>query len=325
MEIDKEEIIEETNEGKTGYSVGNLIPTSCWDFSIPKIDISGAVKALTQYSNIVGSCVFGMTDRWSKISDSIVRIATGYTESLSKIGSIASNIISFLDRIDYSPLVRIAETLSRFDFGKFQANLERIYYEALYGAKWFPHAVCTTNLKLFEDINDILASTRSGSQNRTKKLDKVIFSYYNKKTLTELKRLWKGKDLPPHIKRILGQAIDAYKRKEYALTVSALATLWEGFIEEKAATEVGYRKGKKIKEELAQLLKENSCSSVAQLFCEEYIFYDCCKPSEVKADVPGRHCIAHSWYDDYPNRKTALNAIIFTDFLLGLDIVAVKD
>ena len=81
---------------------------------------------------------------------------------------------------------------------------------------------------------------------------------------------------------------------------------------------------KKIKDELAQLLKENSCSSVAQLFCEEYIFYDCNKPSEVKADVPGRHCIAHSWYDKYPNRKTALNAIIFTDFLLGLDMVILK-
>lgn len=327
MEKDKEEIIEKTKceEKKTGYTVGNLIPTPYWDFSIPKIDISGAVKALTQYSNIVGSCVFGITDRWSKISDSIVRIVTGYTESLNKIGSIASNIISFLDRIDYSPFLRIAETLSRFDFGKFQTNLERIYYEALYEAKWFPHAVCTTNVELFENINDVLYSTRSGSKNRVKKLDKVIFAFYDQQTLKELKRLWKEKQLPNHVKRILGQAIQAYQRREYALTVSALATLWEGLIEEKAATEVGYRKGKKIKEELAQLLKENSCSSVAQLFCEEYIFYDCCKPSEVKADVPGRHCIAHSWYDGYPNRKTALNAIIFTDFLLGLDIVAVKD
>ena len=94
MKNEKEEIVEETKENREGYSIGNLIPTPYWDFSIPKIDISGAVKALTQYSNIVGSCVFGMTDRWSKISDSIVRIVTGYTESLNKIGSIASNIIS---------------------------------------------------------------------------------------------------------------------------------------------------------------------------------------------------------------------------------------
>lgn len=38
----------------------------------------------------------------------------------------------------------------------------------------------------------------------------------------------------------------------------------------------------------------------------------------MKSDVPGRHGIAHCWYDTYPNRKMALNAIIFTDFLLEL-------
>ena len=208
MENIKEEIIEETKENGKGYSVGNLIPTPYWDFSIPKIDISGAVKALTRYSDIVGSCILGVNDRWGSISDTIVKIVTDYTESLNKIGAITSNIISFLDRIDYSPFLRIAETLSRFDFGTFQTNLERIYYEALYEAKWFPHAVCATNLKLFEDINYILASTRSGSQNRTKKLDKVIFSYYNKKTLTELKRLWKGKDSSPHTPDILHSFVD---------------------------------------------------------------------------------------------------------------------
>lgn len=319
----KEEIVEETKENGEGYSIGNLIPTPYWDFSIPKIDISGAVKALTRYSNIVGSCVFGMTDRWSKISDSIVRIVTGYTESLNKIGSIASNIISFLDRIDYSPFLRIAETLSRFDFWKFQTNLERIYYEALYETKWFPHAVCTTNVELFENINDVLYSTRSGSKNRIKKLDKVIFAFYDQQTLKELKRLWKEKQLPNHVKRILGQAIQAYQRREYALTVSALASMWQGLIEEKAIGKSEYRTDKKTKEELTQLLTVNDSGAFVQDFCDEYIFYKCTNPSEVKADVPGRHCIAHSWYSAYPNRKMALNAIIFTDFLLGLD--SIKD
>lgn len=38
----------------------------------------------------------------------------------------------------------------------------------------------------------------------------------------------------------------------------------------------------------------------------------------MKSDIPSRHCISHCWYDTYPNRKMALNTILFTDFLLGL-------
>ena len=38
----------------------------------------------------------------------------------------------------------------------------------------------------------------------------------------------------------------------------------------------------------------------------------------MKEDVPGRHGIAHCWYNKYPTKKAALNAILFTDFLLNL-------
>lgn len=319
MENDKEEFVEEKKE--IGYSVGNLLP-AYREFSIPKINISGAITALETTSRILGSCVFTMNDTLNRFSSSVAQIVNSYSTPFNNmLTSITSGMFAFLDRIAYSPLAQLVEKLSQFDFERFQKNLDRIYFEALYEAKWFPHAVCTKNIELFESINDVLDSTRSGSNNRIKKLDKVIFSFYNKKTLNELKKLWKEKDLPNHIKKILGQAIQAYQRKEYALTVSALATLWEGFIDEKTSVQVGYRKGKRIQDELNKLLTENGCNSVAQMFCEEYIFYDCNKPSEVKPDVPGRHCIAHSWYDGYPSRKTALNAIIFTDFLLELDNV----
>ena len=51
---------------------------------------------------------------------------------------------------------------------------------------------------------------------------------------------------------------------------------------------------------------------------ETFIYYNCSSPEEVKQDVPGRHAIAHGWYRTYPTRKTALNAILFTDFLIDL-------
>ena len=41
-------------------------------------------------------------------------------------------------------------------------------------------------------------------------------------------------------------------------------------------------------------------------------------PDNYYIDVPGRHSFAHAWYTKYPTRKSALNAILFTDFLLSL-------
>ena len=54
-------------------------------------------------------------------------------------------------------------------------------------------------------------------------------------------------------------------------------------------------------------------------FFDEYIMYNCESVEEVKEDVPGRNSSAHSWYNKYPSRKAALNAILFTDFLLDIE------
>ena len=119
------------------------------------------------------------------------------------------------------------------------------------------------------------------------------------------------------MKRILVQSVQAYHRREYALTVSALSTLWEGIIQEKANDD-SYRISRKTRENLSQLIDKNEYDEIFASFCEEFIFYNCTKPDDVKEDVPGRHGIAHCWYDKYPSRKVALNAILFTDFLLEL-------
>lgn len=66
------------------------------------------------------------------------------------------------------------------------------------------------------------------------------------------------------------------------------------------------------------MIEENEFDKIFASFCEEFIFYDCRKVEEVKPDVPGCHGIAHCWYNTYPNKKMALNAILFTDFLLRL-------
>lgn len=124
-------------------------------------------------------------------------------------------------------------------------------------------------------------------------------------------------NLPSYMIRILVQSIQAYNRREYALTVSALSTLWEGIIQEKM-NDTSYRISRKTRENLSKLIEENEFGSIFSSFCDEFIFYNCTKPEDVKSDVPGRHGIAHCWYDTYPSRKMALNAILFTDFLLEL-------
>jgi hypothetical protein len=47
--------------------------------------------------------------------------------------------------------------------------------------------------------------------------------------------------------------------------------------------------------------------------------YNCNSSAETILDVPGRNSAAHSFYESYPTRKAALNAILFTDFLLNLE------
>ena len=158
---------------------------------------------------------------------------------------------------------------------------------------------------------------QEASEEVIKKIDKLIFSYYTKEEINNLKRGWREMDLPSYITRILVQSIQAYHRREYALTVSALTTLWEGIIQDKV-NDKSYRISKRTRENLAKLIEENEFDKIISSFCEEFIFYICKKPEDVKPDVPGRHGIAHCWYEAYPSRKVALNAILFTDFLLKL-------
>ena len=47
--------------------------------------------------------------------------------------------------------------------------------------------------------------------------------------------------------------------------------------------------------------------------------YQCDTSADYIPDVPGRNAIAHGWFPEYTSKKAALNAILFTDFLLHLD------
>lgn len=264
---------------------------------------------------------FGYVKFASKIEHTLISLNQFMEDVGRKAITAAQVLLDTFSKFNYSIFDRIQESLSRIgrEFDTYFDKLEATYQNELYEAKWFPHAINTDNLQLFLDVSEVLEHTRR-SKNRTKKLDRIFFDFYDKKRLAAMKREWKNiPEIPYHIQKMLSQAVNAYDRKEYAVTNSVLMTLWEGIIASKVGKENNYRISGATRQSLETLNDENNNGETIKNFCSDFIFYDCRQIEEVKDDVPGRHGIAHSWYVKYPSRKTALNAIIFTDFLLGLN------
>lgn len=235
---------------------------------------------------------------------------------MQKIQSVTSNFGKWLQTIDFSPLTSILEDIQNIGFAYDYEEVNEVFLKAMFDARWFPYAGWIADFRIVDAVLEILDTSRA-SKNRINRIDKLIFSYYDKAEINNVKRGWRQMNLPPYMTRILIQSVQAYLRREYALTVSALSTLWEGIIQKKV-NDSGYRMSRKTRENLTKLIEENGFDKIFSSFCEEFIFYNCTKAEDVKPDVPGRHGIVHCWYNTYPSRKMALNAILFTDFLLGL-------
>lgn len=265
---------------------------------------SPALRAFEEWSNnVVANLSAGLT-------------ALITSPVMQEIQSVSSNFGKWLQTVDFSPLTSILENIQNIGFDYEYEEVNEVFLKAMFDARWFPYAGWIADFRILDEMLGILDTSRA-SKNRTKRIDKLIFSYYDKDEINNIKRGWRQKNLPAYMTRILVQSVQAYHRKEYALTVSALSTLWEGIIQEKVNDD-SYRISRKTRENLAKLIEENEFDKIFSSFCDEFIFYDCIKPEDVKQDVPGRHGIAHCWYNTYPNRKVALNAILFTDFLLEL-------
>jgi hypothetical protein len=230
---------------------------------------------------------------------------------------IQAPICQILQAVDFSPLYGIFESLKGFDLSKYRDSLNKIVIEETYDAKWFPHAFCTDDSEMIIQFWEILETTRK-SKNRVKKIDCLIFEKYDKQHIETMKKDWRQKDIPEYKMRMMHQAVQAYHRKEYALTVVMLSTLWEGIIYDKA-NDLNAKNGKRTKEDFNKLIENAEYDELFYSFFNEYIMYDCRSENDVKEDVPGRNSSAHSWYNKYPSRKAGLNAILFTDFLINLE------
>ena len=240
--------------------------------------------------------------------------------------STISPAIQWLESIDYNPIIKYLQNLDfDVDISKRYKELNGAYLQAMYDCHWFPYAGWTIDIRLFSEINDILATSRGASKRREKRIDKAIFSHYTDVEIQNIKRTWKkSDDIEPHIKRMLGQAINAHLRGEYALTITCLATLWEGLIHRKCNIE-GRRNCKRTKQDFKELIIDNKFEPIFSDFYENMIVSQCDTPEEVIEGVPNRNGISHSKYIKYPNKKASLNAILLTDFIIGLSPINILE
>lgn len=334
---EKKELTTEKSEKTTGYKVASLSPSVLSAVQLAQANIDSVVKTnavftspvteallkgtnmIAEYTRPLVEQVLNETTKLSAMISTLTKLALNYTSNLTVLSNAAQSMLSVFGKIDYSPLWNIQSLIQGFDFSKYRKQLDDIYLEELTKAKWFPVHITMVNAGFFADIMNVIDTTKPDSKSRVDKLDKVFFDYYDELTLKELKKYWKTHNIPSHIKRILYDAVQAYKRRQYALTVCALVSLWQGIIQEKTKNERKWTRDKEIKKEFYELISENDCNEFVKYYFEDYIYYTCESIEDVKDDVPGRHSVCHSWYNKYPSRKTALNAIIFTDFLLELE------
>lgn len=174
-------------------------------------------------------------EAWSNTA--VANLATGLTALVTnpvmqEIQSISSNFGKWLQTVDFSPLTSILENIQNIGFDYDYEEVNEVFLKAMFDARWFPYAGWIADFRIVDAMLEILDTSRA-SKNRVKRIDKLIFSYYDKEEINNLKRGWRQMNLPSYMTRILVQSVQAYHRREYALTVSALSTLWEGIIQEK--------------------------------------------------------------------------------------------
>ena len=277
--------------------------------------VESANRALENIKPVIESQV-AIAQSLNGIKDVLNRVVSSYKFDFTPLFN--SPVFQFLKeiRMDYLESLRNFLDESRITGSYFRKRINDIVFQEVYDAKWFPYAEWGNDYEIVSSILDILDSTRK-SKNRVKKIDKLIFRYYTKSKIEELRKGWKNLGIPKHIVRMMQQGVQAYHRKEYAVTLTMLSTLWEEIIYDKL-NDAHRKNGKRTKNNFEKLVDANDYNKLITSFFEDFIMYDCESVEDVKDDVPGRNSTAHGWYSKYPSRKAALNAILFTDFLLKM-------
>lgn len=237
------------------------------------------------------------------------------------IDALQSPAMKWFQSLDFSPMYRKLETLN--EIFKSREEFKAAYLLAMYECKWFPYAGWLRDTTLTSSVAEVMETSRGASKRREKRIDKLILAYYTPKRINAIRRSWRGLGIEAHVKKILCQAMDAHLRGEYALTISSLASMWEGMIYTKANNvpmhERHRQKMSVTKKDLAELTEANDYERIFSDYFDNFIVSQCNKVDDVIDGVPNRHGVSHSWYRSYPSKKASLNAIMLTDYILRLE------
>lgn len=228
---------------------------------------------------------------------------------------VPSSFVEWINTVDFSPFRKIVESL-KVDNNKIQ-EFKRKYLQLMYDCEWFPYVGIISGRTLVLDINEIIKSSRGNSKRRKARIDKAILAYYTPKEIKKIKKMWRNSDLESHIKKMLGQAIEAHLRGEYVLTITCLATMWEGLIRYKTNV-TRAQKSRHTNKDFDKIIMENDYDPIFSDYYKIFIIKHIGKKDDVIEGVPNRNGVAHSWYKKYPNKKASLNAILLTDFIIRL-------
>ena len=190
--------------------------------------------------------------------------------------------------------------------------------KALYNAGWCPFIYDDSPYSAVMGLNEILIHTKPDSKSRKAKIDRLVFNYFDNGYINWLMQNWMDDSTPVGLKRTLRHVLESYMKKDYGIPVVVLSTLWEGLIKDidKLQDKPG---AKKLKDSVHGLVTKNEYPEALAEFYDNLVMYHCEKQEDVKEDAPGRHFAAHGlWYKNYPTKKAALNAILFTEFLFEL-------
>lgn len=322
QENEENEIVFSENVQDTEISK-ELVPV--FHDTIPKLPRFDLVPLLANYQQIasnlslitasIASTMDAMQPTLTALHETVTKMVATYAQTIQNLNS---PIISILESFDISYLSQSLQKIAQAISTHYDSNrLKKVLLTVMAESEWFPYAGWIDDLDTLYEISEIVASSRGASDRRTKRIDKVILNYYTTGKIREIKSNWWHTDLSFCIRKILGQALEAHLRGEYALSITCLATMWEGLILDKIHV-LGRQKMKQTKKDFAALIDENNFAPIFSEFYNDYIVSDCNSAEDVIEGIPNRNGISHSKYKKYPNKKASLNAILLTDFIINL-------
>ena len=240
---------------------------------------------------------------------------TSILDALTPIESIITNIngIHLSNRL--SPILEAVLSIHPDEL--FWRAYQRKCLHALMDARWSPSLLFDLPEQEMILLNKILVKEMP-PEKRVEAIDRFVFRRFGRDYIAEILKDWATLPIPSCVSRLMCEAVKAYRRKEYGLVVHSLPVQWEGIVKQKASLPERVRSSV-LKAAVEKLISENSCPKILYTFYDEFVMYQCDTSADYIPDVPGRNAIAHGWFPEYTSRKAALNAILFTDFLLPLD------